>query len=708
MKQVMIDLKNGTVRVEDVPIPALQGGGVVVQNHFSVVSSGTDKSLLDLASSSYIGKARKKPDLFKKVVEKARKEGPLAAYEQAMGRLNKPEPVGYSCAGIIVDASDDVPFKKGDRVACAGSGFAVHAEQVFVPENLCVKVPDNVTFKQAAFTTMGSIAMQGVRNAEVTLGSTVAVIGLGLIGNLTVQLLKAAGCKVFGFDINQGKITLAKKVGLDSGAVQSDPHIISLVDSFTHGYGFDAVIITAATDSAEPLRFAGTIARKRAAIVLVGVVGMQIPRDIYYEKELRFIVSCSYGPGRYDRVYEELGVDYPIGFVRWTEKRNMESFLDLVSQGKISLEGLVSHEFSIEDAVKAYALVSGKVSDPYTGVLIRYSAKDEREQPVQMNPLVKKVDGTVGIGVIGAGQFAMSVLFPNLKKVNNVSLIGLCDAVGLNAKAAQDHYGFQYCTSDYHQILKDKSIDAVIVATRNSMHAKLVIEAVQAGKHVLVEKPLAITREELQAVIQAHKEHPDLLIHVGFNRRFAPMTRKIQDFFKNRGGPLLMMYRVNAEHIPKDHWIYDESEGGSRFITELCHFIDFCRCIAGKEISDYSYRTVVSNSLSSHELLENVILNLSFKDGSVATIVYDTIGDASSSKEYIEIIGEGSCAKLTDFKHLELIGKGHSSTSNHYLKTEKGHLEELESFVHNIQQGDSSNNFFDEIVEVTKVTLKER
>ncbi len=706
MKQVMINLKNGKVSVEDVPHPVLRDGGVLVQNHYSVVSSGTDKSLMDLASSSYIGKARKKPDLFKKVVDKARKEGPLAAYQQAMGRLNKPEPVGYSCAGVVLDASKDVRFRKGDRVACAGSGFAVHADEVFVPKNLCVKIPDNVSFKHASFATMGAIAMQGVRNAEVTLGSKVAVIGLGLIGNLTVQILKSAGCKVFGVDISKDKVDLAKKVGLDAGAVRSDAHIEPLIELFTDGHGFDAVIITAATESTDPLAFAGTIARKKATIILVGVVGMQIPRDIYYEKELSFKVSCSYGPGRYDRVYEELGIDYPIGYIRWTEQRNMESFLDLISEGKIQLDELVSHEFSIADADKAYDLVSGKSEESFMGVLFRYDVKESKEKSSLPTVSVKKVEGTVGIGVIGAGQFASSVLLPALKNVAHVNLVGVCAASGLSAKSAQDNFHFQYCTSDYNKILSDESIDAVIIATRNSLHAKLIVEALHAGKHVFVEKPLATNKKELEMVMKAHQDHQDLLVQVGFNRRFAPMTRKIKKFYKNRASPLLMYYRVNAENIPKDHWIYDKLEGSSRFISELCHFIDYCRFIADSEIVNFSYETIQTKMLSANQLLENLVMILTFKDGSVATILYNTVGDASSSKEFVEIIGEKSFVKLTDFKQLELSSKGRNKTFKHHLKTEKGHKEELEYFIDAIQQGDTTKNFFDECVEVTKVTLQ--
>ena len=380
MKQALVNLRSGEVMVEDVPPPVMKGEGVLVENHFSVISAGTESMLINLAGSSYIGKARQKPDMFMKVVELAKKQGPITAYKAVTGRLDKPEPMGYSCAGIVSKTSENVPFNKGDRVACGGVGYANHADMVFVPKNLCVKVPDDVSLRDASFTTLGSIAMQGVRNADVRVGEKVAVIGLGLIGQLTVQILKASGCEVFGIEIDLKKIELGKKLGLDDGCSASAENIESQAESFIEGVGFDAVIITAATRSNAPLELAGKISRKKGRVVLVGLSGMEIPRDIYYPKELEFVISCSYGPGRYDPEYEEMGHDYPIGYVRWTEKRNMEAFLKLLSQKKIILDDLVSHEFHIEKAADAYELISSKTKKPYMGIVLTYDTKkDPRE-----------------------------------------------------------------------------------------------------------------------------------------------------------------------------------------------------------------------------------------------------------------------------------------------------------------------------------------
>ena len=705
MKQLFVSLKSGEVTVEDVPPPILKDNGVIVENHYSVISGGTENALLQLAGSSYIGKARKKPDLFKKVVDKARKEGPLAAYQQAMGRLNKPEPLGYSCSGVVSKVSEGLPFKIGDRVACGGAGYANHADVVFVPKNLCVKVPDNVSLKEAAFATIGSIAMQGVRNADVRLGENVAVVGLGLIGQLTVQILKASGCRVFGVDVDENKIKLAKELGMEGGALRSTSNIEEQMTSFTRGHGFDSVIITAATTSNDPLEFAGNIARHKAKVVLVGVVGMEIPRDIYYPKELEFIVSCSYGPGRYDHEYEEFGHDYPIGYVRWTENRNMGAFIELLSQKKICLDMIVSHSFKVDDAPKAYQMIKGEIKESYLGIVLNYDKEKKLIDKIQIKQDGKSIkkDGAINIGMIGAGQFATSVLLQALKKVDGVNLVGLSAASGLSSKSAAENFGFEYCTTDYKKVLLDEKIDAVIIATRNSLHASLTVEALENDKHVFVEKPLAINKKELGDIVDAHKKYPKQIIQVGFNRRYAPMTKKIKEFFKDRKEPMILFYRVNAEHIPKDHWVYDDKEGRSRFITELCHFVDFCRYVVGSEIVDSNYYKIDSDSIPEKETKENISLSMKFKDGSIATVIYNTIGDPSFSKEYAEIYSENSFVKLTDFKELVMSRNGKVKKSKHVLKTEKGHKQELEDFVYNIKNG---KNYLNEFLEVTEITLQ--
>lgn len=702
MKQVFLSLKNGETTVEDVPIPILREGGVLVDNHFSVISGGTENYLLQLGGSSYIGKAKQKPDMFMKVVQMAKKQGPLVAYQQAMGRLNKPEPLGYSSAGIVRKASEDSPFKKGDRVACGGTGYANHADIVFVPNNLTVKVPDNVSLKDAAFTTIGSIAMQGFRNAKVNLGERVVVIGLGLIGLITVQILKAAGCKVFGTDIDPEKVKMGLKLGMDAGIERSQATIEEQIMAFSEGNGADAVIITAATKSKDPLIFAGNVSKQKGKVVLVGVVGMEIPRDIYYPKELEFIISCSYGPGRYDKEYEEEGHDYPYGYVRWTEKRNMESFLELLSEKKIVLDDIITHSFKINKAPKAYDIIKGETKEPYLGIVLEYEKKKDEKNVIPIKQDIKKHEGEIGIGWIGAGVFATSVLLKEMTNINGVKLIGLSAASGLSSKSAGENFGFKYVTTDYKNLLKDKEIDAIVIATRNSLHAPIAIEALEYGKHVFVEKPLAITKDELKTLKKTNKKYPDKIIHVGFNRRHAPLSIKVKKYFDGRKGPMMMMYRTNGEHIPLNHWVFDDKEGGSRFITELCHFVDFAKYMIGSEIIDHSYFTVESNSMKPKQMKENLVMNLKFKDGSIATIVYNTIGDPSFSKEYCEIYSENAYASITDFKEATMSHNGKSKSMKDRLKSDKGHRGNLQAFIDNIKNG---NNPFEEWIDTTEVTL---
>lgn len=703
MKQLLLDLKDGKIVIQDVPKPSIRPGGVLVANHYSVISGGTELSTLHLARSSYLGKARQKPDMFMKVVNIARKQGPLTAYSAVMGRLNMPLALGYSSAGVVIEASDDVPFNPGDRVACGGQQYANHSDVVFVPKNLTVKVPDNVSLRDAAYTTIGSIAMQGIRNADVRLGENVVVIGLGLIGLLAIQILKAAGCRVFGVDIDPKKVELGKKLGMDAGSVRTSETIEDQVMSFTGGNGADSILITAATKSTDPLEFSGKIARKKARVVLVGVVGMEIPRDDYYNKELEFIISCSYGPGRYDSSYEELGHDYPIGYVRWTEKRNMESFLNLLSEKKIDIESITSHQFDIEEAPKAYDIIDGKIKEPYLGIVLKYDEEKELDERISLKTDSPQKEGEVNIGMVGAGAFATSVLLNEIKKLNGVRLIGLSAASGISSRSAGENYGFEYVSTNYKELLKDDKIDAILIATRNSLHAPITIEAVESGKHVFVEKPLAITREELDALIETHEMYPDKVIQVGFNRRYSPFAVKLKEYLGDRQGPLMINYRINAEHLPDSHWVYEEKEGSSRFITELCHFIDFCKFAVGSGITDSQFFKVDHPSLNSKRREENVVMTLKFEDGSVGSILYNTIGDPNLSKEYIEVFSGGTMIKITDFREMIISKDGTVKKTKDRLQTRKGHLEELQEFIENIKKG---KNPFEDALDITEITLR--
>lgn len=694
MKQVLLDLQSGKISVEDVPVPVLKKG-VIVANAYSLISAGTESSLLNLAGKSLIGKARDRPDLANKVIAKMKTDGLLSGYQQAMSRLAKPEPLGYSCAGFVTQTNVD-EFSIGDRVACAGAGYANHAEFDYIPKNLCVKVPDNVSLRDACFTTVGSIAMQGVRNARVSVGERVVVIGLGLIGLLTLQILKAAGCKVFAIDVDQKKIQLARELGAD--VATNYDNLTEKMEKFS-GFGADAVVITAATKSNGPVELAGDLVRQQGRVVAVGMIGMDIPRDIYYEKEAEFVVSRSYGPGRYDRLYEEKGIDYPIS-VRWTEKRNMESFLGLLSEGKITLDRLVTHEFSSDEAVAAYDLIESR-KEPFIGVVLRYDTSiEEKPAPVVYLPknTGKKpsIEGTVSLGCIGGGIQALSALFPNFPKLP-VRLTGLATATGLSAKSVAKKYGFAYCTTDYHEILKDENTEAVLISTRNDLHAGMTIEAMNAGKRVFVEKPLATNLEDLKEIVRVWKECNGH-VQVGFNRRYSPLSGQLRDFFRDRSSPMVIHYRVNAGPIPPDLWVNDEEQGGGMLISECCHFVDYILYLTGaRPVEVYAKSVEPTGTINRFSNLQIVI---SLEDGSIGTVTYTTLGDKAYSKEQVEVFCDGSVGVLTDFRELRLVKDGKEKKTKRWLSQDKGFFEELDVFL----QGDGED--FPGSVYATLTTFK--
>ena len=673
MKQVLLDLQSGSIQVEDVPVPAVKRG-VVVRNAYSLISAGTESSLINLAGQSLIGKAKARPDDVKKVIQKIGTDGPLPAYRQAMSRLSKPEPLGYSCAGTVVKTGTD-DFEVGDRVACAGAGYAVHAEYVSVPKNLCVKVPDGVGFREAAFTTVGSIAMHGVRNARVTVGESVAVIGLGLIGLLVVQVLKAAGCRVIGIDIDQEKLSLATSLGAD--VVSNYDGLSGRMKAFSP-FGADAVIITAATRSSAPIEAAGRLVRDQGRVVVVGNVGMNVPRDIFYEKEAEVLVSRSYGPGRYDRNYEERGIDYPI-YVRWTERRNMEAFLELVRQKRIDLDPLITHTFALDDAPEAYNLINtGK--ERYIGVLLQYSPNGTGASGTVTHlpgsGKRKRSAGIRTIGCIGAGVHALSSLYPHLPGLP-VNLAGLATATGLSAHSVAKKYGFSYCTTDYQKILDDPDVDAVMIATRNDLHAPMAIDALHAGKDVFVEKPLATDIDELRKVVEAWNESGQRLM-VGFNRRYSPLARRMKEFFGNRSTPVVLHYRVNAGQIPPEHWVHDDEQGGGMLISECCHFIDFMQFITGaRPIQVYARAIEPTGTLQKYD---NFQATLTFDDGSLGTVTYTTLGDPSYPKETVEVFCDNAVGRITDFRDLELRRGGKASRERRWLAQDKGFAGELLAF----------------------------
>lgn len=656
MKQLVQDFKTGEIILVDVPAPACLPGSVLVRNAYSLVSAGTERTTVEMAQASMLGKARKRPDLVKQVFDTVKREGIAATVNKVRSRLDQWKELGYSTAGTVLEVGEGViDFAVGDRVACAGQDYASHAEVVCVPHNLCAKIPEGVAFEHAAFTTLGAIALQGIRQADVRLGESVAVIGLGLVGQLTVQLLKASGCAVFGVDINPAACDLAAKCGCDAVAVND---VERAAARLSNDFGVDAVIVTASTESNEPLALAGRICRERGRVVLVGVVGMEIPRDVYFRKELDFRLSRSYGPGRYDPLYEEKGIDYPIGYVRWTEQRNLEAFLQL----RLNVAALITHTFKLDDAPKAYKLITSK--ERFVGVLIKYegqSAKDE------VRSTLHAPRSSVVLGVIGAGNYAQGVLLPQFKANADVTLHTVCTATGVNAKKVQEKFGFTGCTTDWQAVIADKSINTVLVATRHDLHGRITAAALRAGKTVFCEKPLCLREEELNEIIKAGSDR----LMVGFNRRFASFAKF------DLPGPLVMRYRVSVTPLPKEHWINDPEIGGGRVLGEVCHFVDFLHFVArAKPVALFAHGFGV----------ENVQVSIRFENGSVGAVDYFSVGDAALGKEYFEVFGAGKHVVVDDFR-------------------DKGQAEEVRQFVAAVKAGTAMPIAFDDIVASTRATF---
>jgi predicted dehydrogenase/threonine dehydrogenase-like Zn-dependent dehydrogenase len=700
MKQVLQNVRSGRREVPDLPEPQAKSGGVVVRNHASLISAGTEKIAIDFAGMSVLGKARARPDLVRQVLDKAKKEGLGPTLQTVLTRLDQPIPLGYSCAGVVEHVGRGAEeFAVGDRVACAGMGYASHAGSVFVPKNLTVKVPDNVSLEDASYVTLGAIALQGVRTADVRLGDNVAVIGLGLLGQLTVQILKANGCRVIGIDLDPAKVGLALRLGADAAVARSG-EVDSAIGAFTGGIGVDAVIITAATDSNDPVELAGEICRDRGAVSMVGAVKMDIPRKVYYDKELQLRLSRSYGPGRYDAEYEERGRDYPIGYVRWTERRNMQEFLRLVSTGQVTPAELTTHRFSIDEAEQAYAMITGEDRQPFLGVVLTYPevADSQRVRTLRLSNAAVAGD-RVGVGFIGAGNFAKGVLLPRFKGVADAALVGVATATGMNAKTTGDKFGFAYCTTDTAELLRDDSINAVVVATRHGSHAHFVAGALRAGKAVFVEKPLAIDEQGLQQVLEAQHESGQLLT-VGFNRRFSPLAMAIREAFTD-AGPLAITYRVNAGYIPPEVWVHDPEDGGGRIIGEACHFVDFVHSLVGADLVE-----VFAYGLGGHTavLHDTVTIALRYADGSVANINYFSTGDKSFAKERVEVYGGGGTAVLDDFREVVISRNGKRKRMRRMAQS-KGYDEEVAAFLRAVRTGGAPPIPLESLVQTTRATF---
>jgi predicted dehydrogenase len=727
MNQVIQSFKTGELTVSNVPTPALQSQGILVLNRASLVSAGTERMLVDFAEKNLLQKVRARPDLVRQTVDKARREGILTTLDAVQNRLDKPVPLGYSCAGNVIEVGAEVSeFKVGDAVACAGAGYANHAEVVSVPKNLAVRIPEGVDFESAAFATVGAIALQGIRLSEVKLGEVVAVIGLGLLGQLAAQMLKAAGCIVVGLDIQSQRAELALQLGADAVATTPD-ELSGICQRFSVGNGADAVLIAADTKSDQPVELAGKVARDKGIVVAVGAVGMNIPRKVYFEKELDFRISRSYGPGRYDPEYEEKGHDYPYAYVRWTERRNMQAFVQMLSERKVRVESLITHRFPIRNASKAYELITGKTSEPFLGVVMTYAETADLRRKV----VLRAVNGTaahgeenklstalkeVRLGVIGAGSFASAILLPAIKVADDVKLIGIVSGSGLSASSAADRFGFNYCTSDVEEVLKDPAINTVAILTRHNLHAQQVIASLKARKNVFVEKPLCINRAELQEIISTYKGVRESIIEesarcqsavrlpflaVGFNRRFAPFLVEMKQRLNRVQEPLMLNYRVNAGFIAPDHWTQDPIQGG-RLVGEACHFIDALIYLAGSEPKKIVSRALPNSGLYSQD---NLLITLEFANGSLGTLTYIANGNKGSGKEFLEVFGGGVSARLDDYRKLLIYDGKRSVKHVARLRQDKGHRAEWRNLTAYLTGKGPAPTTFEDVVLSTEATL---
>lgn len=709
MKQILQNYKTGEVTVADVPPPVAQAGRVLVRAAASLISAGTERMAVELGRKSLLGKARERPDLVRQVIRKAQAEGVSSTLAAVRAKLDASNALGYSAAGTVFAVGEGVTeFRAGQRVACAGAGFASHAELLSVPKNLCVALPDAVDFEAAAFGTLGAIALQGVRLAEPTIGEAVVVLGLGLLGQLTVQLLKANGCRVFGIDTDPTRVALARTLGADDGALAGDAARAAVMH-WSRGRGADAVLITAATSSDQPVEFAGEVSRLKGRVVAVGLVGMNVPRKIYYERELTLKVSMSYGPGRYDPEYEERGHDYPFPYVRWTEGRNIEAFLDLVASGSVDVRPLITHRFPIEEGERAYQLISGETSEAYLGVLLTYDTERELAGRVELRAptkagaaSVREGAARVRVGLIGAGSYAQKFLLPNFKEAG-AEFVSVATATGVTARDVGRKYDFARSVSGADAVLEDGDVNLVVIATRHDSHAELARRALERGRHVFVEKPLALDDAQLDAVLSAARASNASLM-VGFNRRFSPHARAAHAFLAARRAPLSILYRVNAGRIPRGHWIQDAREGGGRIVGEVCHFIDLIHFLTNSTTTRVYAEPVASRD---HETVDDdsVFITLRLADGSNASIAYLAEGDRALPKERVEIYGEGRTFVIDDFRAATAYASGRERRTR-LRGQDKGQREEVRAACAVVTSGAPAPIALADLAATTRATFR--
>lgn len=692
MKQIIQDLKKGNTILEEIPAPLVRKGHLLIKTHCSLVSLGTEKMLVEFGKGSLISKARQQPEKVKQVLDKIKTEGLLPTLEAVFNKLDEPLPLGYCNAGEVIAIGEGVSgFNIGDRVASNGH----HAEIVCVPKNLVAKIPDNVSFDEACFTVVGSIGLQGIRLANPTLGENVVVVGLGLIGLITVELLIANGCNVIGFDFDPNKVSIANKMGAKA-YVAATADVVKTVESLTDGIGADVVLITASTKSNDVISQAANMSRKRGRIVLVGVVGLDIQRNDFYKKELSFQVSSSYGPGRYDEDYEQKGIDYPIAFVRWTEKRNFETILQAISKQQLHVSQLITEKVALENYQQIYSKLGGA---SIASILEYPKIIDHTVTKVAVKSFsTKPAKGIVGI--IGAGNFTKMTVMPALKG-SGAHYKYISSAGGLTAKSLANKYRFEYSTTDYKQILQDTEVDLVMITTRHNLHAQMLIESLKNGKNAFVEKPLAINRESLEQVIETYKNLKEpLSVSVGFNRRFSPIAQKAKKLLGDSTSSINMIATMNAGFISADVWVQDMQTGGGRIIGEACHFIDLMIYFSGSKVKSVSMSAL---GLQPSENTDNAVIILKFENGSQGVINYFSNGNKSYAKERIEIYSQGRTLVLDNFRKLTGFGfKGFSSFSN---SIDKGHKTQFALLIKQVKEGGLPLIPFDELINTTKTTF---
>jgi predicted dehydrogenase/threonine dehydrogenase-like Zn-dependent dehydrogenase len=689
MKQVLENYNTGMVRVADVPAPGVQPKTVLVRTAASLVSIGTEKAMLEVARKSLLGKALARPDWVRQVVDKVQSDGLMETYRQARARLDMPVPLGYSAAGVVIEVGEGVSgIRAGDRVACAGHPYAGHAEIIAIPRNLVVPIPAGVDFEDASFAMLGAIAMNAVRLGTPALGERVAVIGMGLLGLLALQMLRAAGCRVLAIDVAPAKLELAHRLGASCLALAT-ANVEEIAREFSANYGVDAAFVFASTDSSGPVEQAAAITREQGRVLIPGLVKLDLPRKIFFEKELRLIVPKAGGPGGADPDYEARGRDLPLPFVRWTEGRNLAAFLELIADNRLTVKPLITHRFAIAQANDAYRLIQGEVPTDTApiGVILEYpmDAGIESVRTIQIAGRANSpgAKDSIGLGLIGAGLFARGTFLPYFKEAKGLNLLGVATASGVSGLHAAETAGFEYTSTDYHELLADPRISAVVIATRHNLHSPMVIDALRAGKHVFVEKPLCLNSEELDEVMEAWRAAPGApIVMVGFNRRFAPAAVALEKMMG--AGPCLVHCRVNAGAIPSTSWVQEPEEGGGRAVGEVCHFIDLMHALSGGLTK--SVAAAAMGETGEVSLDDSLSINLEFDNGSAANILYADNGDKSFPRERIEIFRSGMVGVIENFRSYSVTKGGRTKRWNSF-SLDRGHRAELDAFFAGIRKG---------------------